>query len=61
MKMKTKKKPDIMFEALKRVRKENREREIEMYGRPINYHKIYKNKKIYSRKNQRIDFSFISF
>lgn len=50
-----------MLEALKRVRKENREREIEMYGHPINYRRVYKNKKIYSRKNQRIDFSFILF
>ena len=52
------KKNDIMMDALKAVRKQNREREIELYGHPICHTKIFKNKKIYSRKSQRIDLSF---
>lgn len=47
---------DIMIQALKRVRKENREEEIRLYGHPICHTKVFKNKKVYSRKNTRIDF-----
>lgn len=54
-------KDDIMLEALKRARKESREREIELYGHPICHFKVFKNKKIYSRKNRRIDLSFYTF
>lgn len=56
-----KKNDDIMLDALKAVRKENREREIELYGHPICHFKVFKNKKIYSRKNQRVDLPFIPF
>lgn len=52
---------DIMLDALKAVRKQNREQEIALYGHPISYKRVFRNKKIYSRKNQRIDLSFISF
>ena len=52
---------DIMLDALKAARKFEREREIKLYGHPICHKKIFRNKKIYSRKNQRIDLSFIFF
>lgn len=45
----------IMYEALKRARKESREEEIRLYGKSINHYKIFKNKKVYSRKNFRVD------
>ena len=54
----SKKKNDIMLDALKAARKLEREREIELYGHSICHFKVFKNKKIYSRKNQRIDLSF---
>lgn len=52
-----------MLEALKATRKENREREIELYGHPICHFKIFKSKKIYSRKDKhpRVDLPFILF
>lgn len=55
----SKKKSDIL-DALKAVRKLEREREIELYGHPICHFKVFKNKKIYSRKDKhpRIDLSF---
>ena len=56
-----KKKDNVMILALKRARKESREQEIALYGHPINYNKIFKNKKIYSRKNWRVDLPFIFF
>jgi uncharacterized C2H2 Zn-finger protein len=59
-----KQKQNIMMDALKAVRKENRETEIELYGHPICHVKVFKNKKIYSRKvkhNQRVDLSFYAF
>ena len=52
-----KKKDDIMMLALKRARKESRDREIELYGHPISFNKVFRNRKIYSRKNLRIDLS----
>ena len=45
-----------MYEALKRARKESREEEIRLYGKPINHNKVFKSKKVYSRKNSRVDF-----
>ena len=48
-------KRNIMLEALKRARKESREEEIRLYGHPICHTKVFKSKKIYSRKNRRID------
>lgn len=50
-----------MLDALKAMHKESREREIELYGHPICHFKVFKNKKIYSRKSkhcQRVDLSF---
>ena len=51
-----KKKNNIMMDALKAFRKASREEEIRLYGKPINHNKVFKNKKIYSRKNSRVDF-----
>jgi hypothetical protein len=48
-------KRNVMYEALKRARKESREEEIRLYGKPISHNKIFKNKKVYSRKNFRVD------
>ena len=48
-------KNDIMYKALKRARKESREEEIRLYGKPINHNKVFRNKKIYSRKRFRVD------
>lgn len=58
-----KKKDDIMILALKRARKESRDQEIELYGHPISFNKVFKSKKIYSRKSKqdwRVDLPFIS-
>lgn len=35
---------------IKAARKGSREAEIEQYGRPISYNKVYKSKKVYDRK-----------
>ena len=50
-------KQNIMLDALKEVRRQNREYEIKIYGHPICQVKVFKSKKIYSRKNLRVDFS----
>ena len=47
---------NIMHKAIKRARKESREEEIRLYGKPINHNKVFKNKKVYSRKHYRVDF-----
>ena len=39
-------------DALKAVHKANREEEIEAHGKPINYDKVFKNKKAYNRKDK---------
>ena len=53
--MMSKKKHSVMEDALKAVRRANREQEIELHGHPICHVKVFRNKKIYSRKNQRVD------
>lgn len=40
--------------ALKAFKRGSREAEIEMFGKSINHHKVFKSKKIYSRKNYKI-------
>ena len=40
----TMKNKSVMYEALKRARKESREEEIRLYGKLINHNKIFKNK-----------------
>lgn len=41
---------DISIEILKRIRKENRDEEIRLHGKPIRWCHITKNKKSYTRK-----------
>jgi len=48
--VKRQKKHSVMYDALKALRKANREREIELYGKTIHYDKIVSNKKKYTRK-----------
>lgn len=50
--MKTKRSNGILNDILKRVRKENREEEIRLHGKPIRWCHIVKSKKQYTRKNK---------
>ena len=43
---------DKNIDYIKASRKGSREAEIEMYGHPINYKNVFKNKKKYSRKKK---------
>jgi len=52
--MKQKKKKAII-EQIKASRKQSREEEIKMHGKSINYSKIIKSKKLYSRKKNKAD------
>ena len=52
--MKHKKKNSIL-EQVKAARKQNREEEIKIHGKPINYQKIAKSKKVYNRKINKAD------
>lgn len=47
-----KKKRFTQADYIKANRKASREAEIEAYGHPVNYQKIYISKKIYNRKRQ---------
>ena len=47
-----KKKSDIMTQALKAVRKLNREEEIRRFGKSICYAKVVPSKKCYTRKQK---------
>jgi hypothetical protein len=47
-----KKKNNDILDALKAARKQSREMEIALYGKPICNSNIYKNKKKYTRKNK---------
>lgn len=40
---------------IKAVRRQNREDEIEMYGKPMNYNHVQKSKKAYKRKKFKYD------
>lgn len=48
--MKKKNKQQQITEYVKAARRGSREAEIEMYGRPLNYRKVFKSKKVYDRK-----------
>ncbi len=37
---------------IKASRRGSREAEIELYGRPLNFHKVFRNKKKYTRKTK---------
>lgn len=48
-----KKNKDPLTEYVKANRRGSREAEIEMYGHPVNYHRIYVSKKVYDRKKMK--------
>ena len=48
--VKTKIKIATEQDFIKAARRGSREAEIELYGHPINFHKVFKNKKKYTRK-----------
>lgn len=61
-----KKKKDALTEYVKANRRGSREAEIEMYGHPVNYHRICVSKKVYDRKkmkagDRRLPYFFIPF
>ena len=43
---------NILNDILRAVRRENREEEIRLYGKPIRWHHIAESKKVYSRKTK---------
>jgi len=45
-----------ILEVLKSARKQSREMEIALYGKPICHSNVYKNKKKYTRKNKHKNF-----
>jgi len=47
---KRKKKRNTIIDSLKVAKRNSRNEEIAMHGKPINYLKIVKSKKVYSRK-----------
>ena len=47
---KRKKKRNTIIDSLKIAKRNSRNEEIAMHGKPINYLKIVKSKKVYSRK-----------
>ncbi|NDV83671.1 hypothetical protein [Bacteroides sp. 51] len=53
--MKKKKKQQLLTDYIKAARKGSREAEIELYGHPLNHHKIVKSKKVYDRKKNKAD------
>jgi hypothetical protein len=50
--MKTSKENKTLLEVLKAARKQSREMEIALYGKPICHTNVYKNKKKYTRKDK---------
>ena len=54
MKKKTNKQ-NILAEYVKAARRGSREAEIELYGHPLNHHKVIKSKKVYDRKKNKAD------
>ena len=50
--MKPSKENKTLLEALKAARKQSREMEIALYGKPICHTNVYKNKKKYTRKSK---------
>ena len=50
--MKPSKENKTLLEALKAARKQSRETEIALYGKPICHTNVYKNKKKYTRKDK---------
>lgn len=58
-KKKKSKKQKMIILAVKAARQKSREEEINLFGKPINYQKVIKSKKVYDRKkNKRHDNEF---
>ncbi|MFA7082167.1 MAG: hypothetical protein WC135_06085 [Bacteroidales bacterium] len=51
---KRKEKKGLLKDVLAAVKSKQRDEEIELYGKSINYSKVVRNKKTYSRKNYKI-------
>lgn len=52
---KKKKKQQPLTDYIKAARRGSREAEIELYGRPLNHHRVVKSKKAYDRKKIKAD------
>jgi hypothetical protein len=50
--MKNKKNKEIL-EIVKASRKQSREEEIQLHGKPLNYNKVIASKKLYNRKKDK--------
>ena len=53
MKRKRKKKRNPVLDSLKIAKRNSRNEEIALHGKPINYKQIVKSKKVYNRKNKK--------
>lgn len=53
--MKPKKKKDMAVLAVKAARRESREEEIRLHGKPIRHHHVVASKKVYNRKKDKAD------
>ena len=53
--MKPKKKKDMAVLAVKAARRESREEEIRLHGKPVNHHRVVTSKKVYNRKKDKAD------
>ena len=51
--MKPKKKQDMAVLAVKAARRESREEEIRLHGKPIRHHHVVASKKVYNRKKDK--------
>ncbi len=54
MKRKRKKKRNLIIDSLKVAKRNSRNEEIALHGKPINYKRIVKSKKVYNRKKQTV-------
>ena len=48
-----KKQPNAFTQYIKASRKGSREAEIEMYGHPVNHHRVWVSKKVYNRSRMK--------
>ena len=53
--MKPKKRKDMAVLAVKAARRESREEEIRLHGKPVNHHRVVTSKKVYNRKKDKAD------
>lgn len=55
MKHKKKKKRNPIIDSLKIAKRNSRNEEIALHGKPINYSRIVKSKKVYNRKKRQLN------